>query len=242
MHPCGVEASSSLIHHNPWLVLLEYYRRGSMVDIRCGGTLISKRHVITAAHCIKRVDMYKVRLGEYDLRTEEDCVDGVCSVARSIEIVDVAIHPKYNGSSHDIAVLTLGSDAPYTDFIRPICLPTATPRNVTFTAAGWGEIPRISEYSEIKKIIPLPQWKWTDCQNAYQGTELLHDVICAGGEEGVDTCNGDSGGPLVEYKERAELAGLTSKGFTVCGTEGKPGIYTSVFTYLDWVNDVMDKV
>ncbi|XP_048001508.1 CLIP domain-containing serine protease HP8-like [Leguminivora glycinivorella] len=241
---CGVEASSNPIHQNPWLVLLRYYRRGSSVDIRCGGTLIGKRHVVTAAHCAKiKAHMYKVRLGEYNLRTKKDCVEGVCSKTTEIEVTDVTIHPSYDGSSHDIAVLTLGSDAPYTDFIRPICFPSTPAANATFVTAGWGEVPKTNEYSDVKKKIePLPQWNFTDCVNAYKYTDLPQDVICAGGADGIDTCRGDSGGPLVQHKMRAELAGVTSKGFVVCGTEGKPGIYTNFLTYVDWVKEIMDKV
>lgn len=47
---------------------------------------------------------------------------GVCSVARSIEVVDVAIHPKFDGLGHDIAVLTLGSDAPYTGKLKLVII------------------------------------------------------------------------------------------------------------------------
>lgn len=55
------------------------------------------------------------RLGEYDLSSPEDCVAGVCgdSVVR-INVDDIVVHPDYDGKDHDIAVLRLAEDAPYT--------------------------------------------------------------------------------------------------------------------------------
>lgn len=51
---CGIEASSNLIHHNPWVVFLEYWREDYRTEIRCTATLIDSLHVITAGHCIKK--------------------------------------------------------------------------------------------------------------------------------------------------------------------------------------------
>merc|ERR1711911_22633 len=59
--------------------------------------------------------------------------------------------------------------------------------------------------------------------------------ICAG-TKGRDTCQGDSGGPLVvNVNERFVLLGVTSWGIE-CGAEGKPGLYTKVSSFIDWIN------
>ncbi|XP_059044939.1 CLIP domain-containing serine protease HP8-like [Achroia grisella] len=240
---CGVEASSSLIHHNPWLVYLQYYRRDHVADIRCAGTLIDSRHIVTAAHCVKKIKYQRLaaRLGEYDVSSDLDCLQGICSETVDIEISDVFIHPGYDSHRHDIAVLRLAKEAPYTDFIRPVCLPTGAVRqDVTFYAAGWGVKPSTYLYSNLKKIIPLPYCPTSQCQKAYSNLNLTDDIICAGGEEGIDTCKGDSGGPLMWIKERTELWGVTSSGNVICGTKGAPAIYTSVPEHLDWIKTVIE--
>lgn len=55
------------------------------------------------------------RLGEYDLYAKEDCVRGVCAdpVVR-INVADIIVHPGYGEKTHDIAILRLEEDAPYT--------------------------------------------------------------------------------------------------------------------------------
>lgn len=67
--------------------------------------------------------------------------------------------------------------------------------------------------------------------------------ICAGGNDGKDSCAGDSGGPLkyittnlwgitsyVQY-------GIVSYGPRHCGIDGQPGIYTKIMPYVKWILD-----
>ncbi|KAJ0171730.1 hypothetical protein K1T71_012493 [Dendrolimus kikuchii] len=246
---CGVEASNRPIHRDPWTVYLEYYRRyrsdpGSdhLTTVHCAGTLIDNKHIVTAAHCLKaKFSRLVARLGEYDTTTEIDCFEGVCAdpLVR-IQVAGMITHPEYDHSGFDIAVLRLGEEAPYTNFIRPICLPSGSaPDGTIFTASGWGETPSSREYSKVKKSIPLPNWDMEECKRFFDGTTVPSHIICAGGEKGLDTCRGDSGGPLTWIGERTELWGVTSQGMLDCGRAGFPAFYSNVSFYLDWIQSVL---
>lgn len=120
--------------------------------------MINSRYVLTAAHCVTGKDLkaggYEVsyvRLGEWDLSQAQDCDEDYCSDG----VVDIRVserigHESYDSTTrnheHDIAMLRLESDAPFTDFIRPICLPVFNnleQRNFgafdNYTVAGWGK-------------------------------------------------------------------------------------------------------
>lgn len=92
----------------------------------------------------------------------------------------------------------------------------------------------------MKKYISLPYHLTETCRLAYSHTVLPENIICAGGESGVDTCRGDSGGPLtLRVEGRVQLWGITDAGNPHCGKIGFPGVYTSVLPYLYWLEQNM---
>lgn len=260
----GAGGEATEIDQYPWAVLIEYETNSGL--ILCGGVLISGRYVLTAAHCIAGVILRNgtpkfVRLGEYNITNEgpdckitagggQDCTEGVTR----IEIERTIPHPQYNPIKtsrwNDIGLIRLKETAPYTDFIRPICLPTkditqARNRNDFFTmfVTGWGATENTT-FSDVKLEVTVPFVPMDQCEPAYNvgvfPSKLWKGQLCAGGKKGTDSCKGDSGGPLMyENNKLFELAGIVSYGKNPCGIQDVAGVYSNVYEYRDWINSVI---
>ncbi len=79
--------------------------------------------------------LVSVRLGEWDTSTLKDCDDSwanevVCNdPPLDIPVTEKIVHEDYDPADqhhhHDIAILRLERSVSYTNFVRPICLPSS---------------------------------------------------------------------------------------------------------------------
>ncbi|CAH1173515.1 unnamed protein product [Phaedon cochleariae] len=240
----------------PWMALLEYSSNNGR-RFGCGGTLINRRYVLTAAHCVdrrvlqsRRMQLYRVLLGEYDTRNVTDCIytpSGANCADPPIYfgIESVFQHERFDNVNgvEDIALIRLNSDVTFTDYIKPICLPTGDfniKLNDSLTVVGWGRTSSTDRPSPVLMKARLPHVPKSACDR-YGSTALSSAQLCAGLGNGVDTCTGDSGGPMMVERVRdfelvAYQVGVVSYGYaTGDGCGNAPSVNTYVPHYVDWI-------
>ncbi|XP_049527910.1 LOW QUALITY PROTEIN: uncharacterized protein LOC119462121 [Dermacentor silvarum] len=229
----------------PWQVAL--YKEG---EFQCGAALVSDRWLVTAGHCFYNTltSHWVARMGMLRRGTEMPSpFEVVASISHAV------IHPEYvdKGFANDIALLKLDKPVDFSDYIRPICLPsdgeTERPRHTSFcVAVGWGKLLEVGRlFPDTLQEVPLPVLTTEECRRRTLFLPLYNiteNMFCAGYERGGrDACLGDSGGPLMCQKVdgRWSLVGVTSNG-DGCGRPGRPGVYTKVMRYLPWIHNTME--
>lgn len=226
----------------PWQVSIQM-KYGSSGSHFCGGTLIAKSWVLTAAHCTRELDYENVVVvtGAWDLK-EPNTEYKVTKIIRA----------PYNPDTlqHDLALLKLNVKNPVSSVERenqkavPISLESRTEVDTgkRCTISGWGKVKYGGSLPHILMAADVEVRSDEDCTEMFGGRSfysVFSTNLCAGGRE-TDACQGDSGGPLVccdnstSEVSSCRISGVVSWGIG-CATEGIPGVYTEVAHYIDWV-------
>merc|ERR1711915_741901 len=164
----------------------------------------------------------------------------------------VKIHPEFNPKNlaNDFALIFLDKEFDLDFHIDTICLPEPKDDITNYApcyATGWGKdrFDNSGIYQVVLKEIDLNIVERSECQSKLRGTRLGgkfrldESFICAGGDEGKDTCKGDGGSPLVcptsADPDTYEQVGIVAWGIG-CGEDGVPGVYASVSEAVCWID------
>ncbi|XP_012874139.1 PREDICTED: chymotrypsin-like elastase family member 1 [Dipodomys ordii] len=192
------------------------YLSGGQWHHTCGGTLVRRNWVMTAAHCVDRALTFRVVVGDHNLY-QNDGTEQYLSVQK------IVVHEKWNSNNvaagYDIALLRLAQSVTLNSYVQLGVLPqegTVLPNNTPCYITGWGR-------TRTKGELALSR----------RDSHHLRTVILS--------LQGDSGGPLHclvngQYSVHGVTSFVSSLG---CNVSRKPTVFTRVSAYISWLNNVI---
>jgi len=203
----------------------------------CGGSLIARDVVLTAAHC--KGAPFDVILGRHDLGKND---------GQKIGITKQMPHKGYNSKTtdNDFMLVFLNKPATLNNDVALVKVndDSSTPSvGASVTVLGWGDThisDNISKLSDKLMEVDVKVITNNDCDSSsgsvggysdsYKG-QISDNMLCAKANK-QDACQGDSGGPLVT--SNGVQVGVVSWGIS-CAHASFPGVYARVSRAYDWI-------
>ncbi|CAG9854641.1 unnamed protein product [Phyllotreta striolata] len=247
-----IQGSTTRAHWWPFLVFIE---RNKHLDSRCGGSLISKNYVLTAAQCVKGTTALTLTFGLFDLTDKQEQGHVIYQVQRD----DVKIHEYFDETTleNDIALIKLDKPIEITDTINTVKVATKDDiQNLVGQEAitiGWGQVnpmgtPLYADVPEAIWIHVIDRYGG-ECSERFgsliQETNICCEHVNLPNGPNLNLCDGDYGGPLAInatfYSSETLLVGVASFSTKKCNL-AYPNVFTDVSKYTDWIKENSDVV
>lgn len=228
-----VNGRQALVDQFPWVVFLQI-RFGGVLT-RCGGSIITKRHVLTAGHCTLLNDIEA---------SEVMVFYGHSNFREGLRVRGIRLlrHPQFDPPKfhNDIAIVMVEQDFHFGTKVRPICLPTHPVDifNKDVIVAGWGYLEQDGRAANnlrytLVKVLPNAR-----CAKKFIRTGYRPDIMYCAYRFNTDACQGDSGGPLMTQQENGRYlqVGIVSYGIG-CALEDMPGVYARLDALMPWLQE-----